>query len=72
MREKTRRLLEAAFRRAYLKLPEETKDELRRQAEFMSTPEYNSWWSATKAAMDGDEAPLRRWAYERTGVKRLV
>jgi hypothetical protein len=51
------------FQRAALNLPEDLKDDLRRAGEFYRSDAWKSYWSAAKAAMDGDEAPLRQWAY---------
>src|SRR5215208_2845171 len=41
--------------------------------EFLRTPQWKAYWSAAKASMDGDEAPIRAWAEERItgdGVSR--
>jgi DNA-binding CsgD family transcriptional regulator len=61
--------LQAGIRQACLELPDDTRQRLRRMADFLESPEWRAYWSAAKASMSGDEAPIRRWAEERTGCK---
>jgi DNA-binding CsgD family transcriptional regulator len=58
-----------AFRRVCLELPDEAKRELRRLEMFHSSLAWKAYWSAAKASMDGDDAPIRAWAEERIGHK---
>jgi DNA-binding CsgD family transcriptional regulator len=37
--------------------------------EFSRSPEWKAYWSAARASMDGDDAPIRGWAEERIGHK---
>lgn len=64
-----RRAVVKAFRRALLELPDDTRQRLQQMAAFYSSSEWEAFWSAAKASMDGDSAPIRAWAEERIGRK---
>jgi hypothetical protein len=50
-----------------IKLPDDLRHDIKQMMELHRSPEWKAYWSAAKAAMDGDEAPIRTWAEERIG-----